>query len=212
MNVPFMLPQLSALVLAAGLCLGTLPGALAHETPEEAVQARASQVMQVLKERGAELESDPEELYRLVDELILPMVDFEAMAKLTLGSYWRRATPEQRSRFVSEYRTLLVRTYTKSLLEVRDKQLVFLPNRNDPKSDYATVSSELVRGGGQSNLPVVYSLRRVGGQWKVYDLTIEGLSLVKNYRTSFGQEINQIGLEAFLDRLARSNREKAGAS
>lgn len=204
--------RLLVLVLSAALCVLLAPPVRAHQSPEEVVRERATQVMQVLKERGAEFESKPEALYRLVDELILPMVDFEAMAKLTLGTHWRRATPEQRNRFVSEYRTLLVRTYTKSLLEVRDKQLIFLPNRNSPRSDYATVSSELVRGGGQSNLPVVYSLRRVGGQWKIYDLTIEGLSLVKNYRTSFGQEIDQMGLDAFLDRLARNNREKAGAS
>ena len=202
------LARLAGLVLAL-----VVAKALADGTgPEEAVRDRADRVMAVLHERGAELETDPKALYALVDELILPLIDFEAMAKLTLGKHWRDASPEQRDRFVGEYRTLLVRTYTKSLLEVRDKSITYLPNRNDPKSDYATVATEVQRGGGQPNLPVTYSLRKVGGHWLVYDVTIEGLSLVKNYRTSFSSEIDQVGLTAFLDRLEATNREAASGS
>lgn len=201
-------------VVLAWLLLALLaPGWAADSpSPEALVRERAERVMQALHERGAQYEADPAALYALVDELVLPMIDFEAMAKLTLGKHWREASAEQRERFVREYRNLLVRTYTKSLLEVRDKSVVYLPNRNDPKSDYATVATEVQRGGGQPNLSVVYSLRKADGRWLVYDVTIEGLSLVKNYRTSFSTEIDQVGLAAFLDRLETSNREGGAGS
>lgn len=202
----------AVLLLAVSLYAAGSVAVWAGETPEQVVQERARQVMETLRSRGAEFESNPGLLYDLVDKLVLPMIDFEAMAKLTLGQHWRQASAEQRQRFMREYRQLLVRTYTKSLLEVRDSKIEFLPNRNDPDSPYATVASEVIRGGGQPNLPVTYSLRKVDGHWLVYDVTIEGLSLIKNYRTSFNTQIGQVGLEAFLKDLEARNRQaKDGA-
>ena len=192
--------------LLLGLSLTGPAAAVAAQTPEELVHDASQRVMKILVEEHDKVDSDPQFLYGLVDEVILPMIDFEAMTKLTLGKHWRTATPEQRERFMDEYRSMLVRTYTKSLKEYTGARITYLPAReNDGKS--TVVYTEVDRGDGRPSVPVNYSLRYTGDQWLVYDVVIDGLSIVKNYRTSFNEEITQTSLQALIERLAESNRK-----
>ena len=192
--------------LLLGLSLTGPAAAVAAQTPEELVHDASQRVMKILVEEHDKVDADPQFLYGLVDEVILPMIDFEAMTKLTLGKHWRTATPEQRERFMDEYRSMLVRTYTKSLKEYTGARITYLPAReNDGKS--TVVYTEVDRGDGRPSVPVNYSLRYTGDQWLVYDVVIDGLSIVKNYRTSFNEEITQTSLQALIERLAESNRK-----
>ncbi len=174
--------------------------------PDQLLKERAQQVMAELKAGGEALRSDEKKVYDLANRLIFPLIDFEAMGKLTLGKHWRRATPEQRRAFIDAYKKLLVRTYAKSLRQYANQDIIFLPEKTRIRGKYATVYSEFVPGNGQPNISVVYSLRLKDGQWKAYDVTIDGLSLVKNYRTSFSREIADKGLDALIHRLQEETR------
>ena len=173
----------------------------AERDPQEIVQQTSDKIIKIINTRGQELEKDPEARKRLIDNIIGPVLDFKAFAQLVLGINWRTATPEQRERFMAAFKSMLVRTYTNSLSDYAGTQVDVLPPRGEQRGDYRTVDTEIRTRYGQAPLSVAYSFRLDDGRWKVYDMTIEGLSLVKNFRTSFGREIEQNGLDALLRRL-----------
>lgn len=194
--------------LALGLLASLAQARAANPpSPEVVVEDTANLVFSVLRENRERIDSDDEFIYGLVDKCILPLIDFEAMSKLVLGPNWRAATPEQRTRFVNAFRDMLVRTYTTQLVEHIDKRIVVMPGRRPADETIATVNTEIVVGQGKPNVPVSYSMRYIDGRWRVYDLVIEGLSFVKNFRTSFETEIREKGLDALIARLADGNTE-----
>lgn len=179
--------------------IGIWVPASAAESPDVMLQERSDQIMAELKKDG--VRSDINKLYELVDRMIVPLIDFNAMSKLTLGKHWKRASKDQRTAFMGAYQNLLRNTYTKSLKNYANQEIRFFPQRTRTKGKYATVYSEFVPGGGKTNVPIIYKLRKVGDEWKAYNLEIEGLSLVKNYRTSFSKEISATSLDALIARL-----------
>ena len=172
--------------------------------PEALVRQTSDQMLAVLKEQNEVIKAEPERLYGLVDDIVLPHFDFERMARWVLGKHWKKATPEQQQRFINEFRTLLVRTYGTALLEFRDQQVKFLPLRMVEGSDDVTVRTEVVKPGGIP-IPISYSMIRRADGWKVYDVAIDGISLVSNYRSSFSNEIKTEGMDRLIERLAERN-------
>ena len=175
----FMLQMLAAFFLAT-MALG----ASAQEMPEpQALVKEASDTMlQALKEHESELKSEPQKIYSLVEEILIPHFDFERMARLALGVSWRDATAEQQARFVEEFRLLLVRTYATAMLEYTNEEIRFLPFRDDVEKGRVNVPMEVIQPNGPS-IPMQLSLyKNNSDQWKVYDVKIEGISLVTNYR------------------------------
>ncbi len=198
------------LALLAGLLLAV--GAAQANThtrgddPQALVQSVAEQVLAELKKDKADLEAHPEHINDIVDRYIIPHVDFQRMARWVLGKYWRRATPEQRKRFVEEFKRLLVRTYATSLLEYTDQTLTFLPFRGDPARGDVTVRSQIDQPGGFP-VPIDYKLHRSkDGRWLIYDIVIDGVSLVSNYRSSFAREIARKGIDGLIETLAEKNQ------
>ncbi len=186
-----------------------LTHASADTAPDALLKQRAQEVMQALSANGGAIKQDMGKLYQLVDEKILPLVDFDAMSKLILSTHWKKATPEQRARFKEAFKNLLVNTYTKSLKQYANQDIIFFPERTRIDGKYATVYSEFVPGNGQPNVPVIYKLRKdKQGNWKAYNLEIEGLSVVKNFRTDFNSEINSKGLDALIARLEKEQAER----
>ncbi len=182
---------------------------LADVPPDKFLQEKAQRVMAELKRDGGAIRNDIDKLYALVEREILPSVDFTAMSKLILGKHWKKATPEQRKAFIRAFRNLLVNTYTKSLKQYANQEIRFFPERTKIKGKYATVYSEFVPGNGQRNVPVIYKLRKdKDGNWKAYNLEIEGLSVVKNFRTDFNAEINAKGLDALIARLEKEQEQR----
>ena len=174
-----------------------------EEAATQLVQETANKVIEAIAQNQAAIESDPEELLKIVDEILLPRVDFERMSRLTLGRHWNRATEQQRRDFIAEFRQLLVRTYAGSLSNLGDQEIVVVGTRAGSDENDLLVRSE-VRGGSET-IPVDYRVYRVNGDWKAYDVVIDGISLIANYRGSFSQQIQRQGIQGLIDTLRERN-------
>lgn len=174
--------------------------------PQQLIKDVSDKIQQEL--RQIDYKVNFQEAVRIVEQHIEPHVDFNRFAALVLGKYWRTATPEQRERFKQEFKTMLIRTYATTYGEYAEWEIRFKPLRNwDPKATKILVRTEFVQSGRQP-AEVVFRMIRRDGDWKVYDVIIEGVDLVKNYRTEFGQEIAETGsLDALIESLAERNRQ-----
>ena len=175
--------------------------------PEEVVKSTADRMFTALDQNRALLKADPDKVTPLVEQILLPNFDVDYATRLVLASYWRAATPEQQQRFQKAFVAFLTRTYGKAIVNFERDRLKFLPMRGplDPKRTF--VQTEIARSGGAPT-PVDYVLRQTPQGWKVFDLVIEGISYVRNYRQSFADEIEQQGrgdaskgIEAVIKRL-----------
>jgi len=190
------------------LLLGVAQPVPAAEHPaQQLVKETTGKVLARLRADRDKLEADNSRIYPLVEELILPHFDFQRMSIWVLGKNWRLATPEQRKAFTREFQTLLVRTYATALLEYTDQTIEYLPFRAAADDKRVTVRTEIVQPGGH-NIPLDYRMYLdSNGEWKVYDISVDGVSLVTNYRSSFATEINQGGIGKLLKKLAEMNRK-----
>ena len=173
---------------------------------EKLVRETTDRMLKALEREKPVLDKHPERIYDLVKQIVLPHFDFPAMARSVLGKYWRRASTEQRKRFVEGFKQLLVRTYAKSLNEYTGQKVSYQPMRKSVDADEVTVRAEIEQKSGFP-IPIEYDLRQEGDKWLVVGLTIDGVNLVINYRTSFSTEIRQSGLEATIRKLEKRNRE-----
>jgi len=167
------------------------------ESPSDMLKRTSDDVIKVLKEKREMLEKEPDLVYQIVDQYILPHLDDVTMAKLALGKNWRNATNEQKIAFVDEFRDLLIRTYSKSLQEFRDQTITFFPVDIASNEEKAIVKSEILQSGGPT-IPVAYRVRIKDNSWKVYDISIDGVSLVTSYRGTFTQEVRKSGIDGLL--------------
>jgi len=199
--------MLTALLLGLVLAWGSAASAQDAGDPRDMVRDTTRQVLAALEENSDRIEGDPRAVFGLVGEIVLPHFDFEIMSRLVLARNWRSASPEQRERFTEEFRRLLIRTYANALAEYTGQEDVrFPPQRIDPGRERVTVKTEIVRPSGPA-IPVNYALRRTGGDWQVFDVDIEGVSLVQNYRSQFDGVVRREGVDGLIERLAERNRE-----
>jgi len=147
---------------------------------------------------------DMQKVMALVDTKIMPNVNFERMTASAVGRFWRQATPEQQKQLQTEFKTLLVRTYSGALSQVKDQSLSFRPLRAAPTDTEVVVRSE-VRGRGDP-VQLDYRLEKADSGWKIYDLNVMGVWLVETYRTQFSQEITANGIDGLIASLAKRNR------
>ena len=163
--------------------------------PQEIIKDTAERLLKSLDADRDGYRKNPERIRKLVDELMLPHFDSDYAARLVLAKHWRTATPEQRQRFIDAFVDSMMRQYGTALLDFTASRMSMLPFRGDPAANSATVRTEIKRDDG-TPVPVNYSMRATPSGWKAWDVTIEGISYVKNFRTDFGAEIEQKGLEA----------------
>ncbi|MCC5794404.1 MAG: ABC transporter substrate-binding protein [Chromatiales bacterium] len=169
--------------------------------PNVLVEQTVQKIARALDGRQRELERDLDELYRLIDEILLPRFDTETAARLVLGRFnWREASPEQRERFISAFYNFVLRTYARGLLNFDQNSLTILPPQPQRRPDQAEVRTE-VRLADGTRVPVNYRLRLSDNEWRVFDVVIEGISYVQNYQNQFQAEISQRGLDAVIARL-----------
>lgn len=199
---------LSSLFIALQLYFSSLLAAADIIAPDVMLKQTSDEVIAVLKEKGEQLKEDPDLVYGLVHEYILPHLDEVTIAKLALGKNWRIASREQKLEFINEFRDLLIRTYGKSLSEFSDQEINYFPVRMEEGEDKVVVKSEVIQPGGPP-IPVSYRLRIKDDAWKVYDLSIDGVSLVTSYRGTFDQEVRKGGIEGLLKYLKDKNTDKA---
>jgi phospholipid transport system substrate-binding protein len=200
------------LFLVSVLLLSVLGVAHAEVAPEELVRKTADEILAEIKAHRDVYAKDYAKLYKMADEKVLLHFDFRRMSQWVLGRFWKQATPEQRDRFTSEFRDLLVGTYSQALLNYNDQKIIYLPVQRKPQDTEATVKTEVKQTGGQPNIPIHYSFyKNKDGAWKVYDITIEGVSLVTNYRSIYATKIREKGMDALIAEIADNNKQKRAA-
>ena len=201
----------TALAWAAASCLAGLAGsamAQASESPEVLIQRVAAELIEAVKSDAALRNGDTGRVIALVDNRLLPHVNFTRMTASSVGRFWRQATPEQKQKLQAEFKTLLVRTYSGALSQVKDQTLVVKPLRANPGDTEVIVRSEL-RTPGRDPVQLDYRVEKTETGWKVYDLNVLGVWLVETYRGQFAQEINAKGLDGLIAALAQRNRGNA---
>lgn len=196
-----------ALGLLAVSCAWVIaPRAQAVEDPQVLVEQLSQRVLEVVLRDRDELSGNPAKLVALVDELILPHLNFERTTQLAAGRHWRTATPEQREALTREFRVTLVRTYSGAVSAVRDGTTIELrPSRNDASAADVIVRTQILQPGGDP-IPVDYRLEKTDTGWKIFDVNVLGIWLVENYRNQFNQQITQSGLDGLIRTLSERNQ------
>lgn len=181
----------------------------AIEAPDALVKRTAEDVLVIVKTDQAIQAGDQEKLFALAEEKILPNFSFDKVSRMVLGKNWTKATPDQKVAFQKEFRTLLLRTYATALSKYKNQTIEYAPLRMAEGSSTASVKTSILQQGGQP-IAVNYTLEKQADAWKVYDIVIEGVSLVTNYRGQFSQEVRQNGMDSLIKKLADKNKA-AGA-
>ncbi len=192
---------LAALLL---LCSSVVSAA---EPARDIIMQATQQMLAALKTEENLLKQNPQHIYDLVGKILLPHFDFVTMSRWVLGKHWRALSADDRQRFTIEFRTLLVRSYAVSLMEYRDVPIHYLPLAAAPDADDVIVRTEVRLANNPKLIPMNYRMRLSNDAWKVYDITIDGVSLVANYRSSFSAEISKGGVERLIQTLAERNRK-----
>ena len=194
-----------------GLILGLLVGgtALAQQmAPDQLVQKITDDVMASIKSDKQLAAGDRQKALKLAEEKILPFVDFEQATRLAVGRSWSQASPEQKKRLVSEFKNMLVRTYSNAVEAYQGQTLKVLPSRGKADPEDTVVRTQFNRAGGQP-LPIEFHMRQADNTWKVYDIVVEGVSLVMTYRSEFDAVVKQEGIDGLIKRLAQKNTPAA---
>jgi len=182
------------------------PTLRADDSALQIVQTTTTEVMQRVRSDKENLRADPAKMYRLVSEMIFPHFDFEIMSQWVLGASWKTTEEAKQKAFVEQFRRLLVRTYATALLEYSDQAVEYpsVPPANNPKT--ATVRQNIKQAVGKV-LPVVYRLHNKTGEWKVFDVEVDGISLVKTFKSSFSQILKDGGVDKLLRNLNAKNKD-----
>ncbi|WP_324778954.1 MlaC/ttg2D family ABC transporter substrate-binding protein [Thiobacillus sedimenti] len=198
------------LLLLAMLGVAAAPAQAADTPPDVLARTTTQEVLAILKKDKDIRGGDMSKVYQLVEAKILPNFDFNRMTQLAVGKHWPRATAKQKQALVTEFRNLLVRTYSASLTAFTNQSVEFKPLAMKPGDTDVTVRSQIIQPGGQP-IPIDYSMYQTSFGWKVYDVTIDGVSLVTNYRTSFAATIRQSGIDGLIKTLADKSAHVAPA-
>ncbi|MEQ1800331.1 MAG: ABC transporter substrate-binding protein [Gammaproteobacteria bacterium] len=191
------------IVATACLVLGLLaaPAMADTRTPDEIVRQTADTLSARIEGRQQQLAANPAELYKLVDEVFLPVFDTDYAGRLVLGKHWRTATPVQRQQFIDTFYDFLLRSYSRYVLRFeKDRVRILPPPAGAPDPKRAVVRTEMQLEDG-TKLPVHYSLHQTKDGWRAFDVRIEGISYVQNYRNQFNAEIGARGIDAVIARL-----------
>jgi len=203
-----------SLALAALVAVGVVSVPAAHgqgsanaslSTPDVLVKTLSEDVLASIRKDPSLQSGDISRLNALVDEKILPHVNFEKMTRLAVGRSWREATPEQRQALTREFRTLLVRTYAGAVSAAKDYQVQMRPFRAEPTETDVTVRTQAVPARGEP-IQLDYRLEKTGAGWKIYDVNVLGIWLVENYRNTFAGEVSRGGIEGLIKSLAERNK------
>ncbi len=179
----------------------------ADDDPRQVIETISQRLQQVLEQNRERLKNDTAFLYRLADEIFLPHVDMSRVSSLVLGRSWRKATPAQKDAFILEFKHLLIRTYATAIRELGDWEIRMQAQRPRTVKGRALVQTHVLRPGAQP-LAVDYQMHRSKGRWLAYDVKIESISLVTNYRSSFKRLIRQKGIDGLIEELAALNDAK----
>jgi len=200
-----------------GLCLGmsllaAVLGARAEAmAPDALIKNTAQEVLTIVKQDKDIRAGNQKKILELVDAKVLPNFDFERMTRLAVGKGWRSATPEQKKTLVTEFRNLLVRTYTNAFTRFQDQTVEVKPLKMPAGADEVTVKTLIVKPGAQP-VAVDYEMEKLADGWKAFDLSVEGASLVTTYRGTFSDQVQQSGIDGLVKMLVDKNAANNAAN
>jgi phospholipid transport system substrate-binding protein len=177
------------------------------DDPQQLIKNTSDIVLKEIKANSSKFAADPQKLYDLVDKVVLSHFDFSTMTNLALGRYKKKVNDDQRPLIENEFRVLLVRTYGKALLEYTDEKIAYLASEGSVASGKVTVRTEIEQSGGFP-IPMNYRLKNGENGWKVYDISVDGISLVTNYRSSFARQIKKNGVDGLIETLKTRNQDQ----
>lgn len=180
----------------------------AEGDPDELIKKTANEVLTIIKSDKEIQAGNKKKIKEVIEVKVLPHFDFTRMTRLAVGRFWKQATPEQQLSLVSEFKTLLVRTYSTSLISYKDQKIEYKPLKLMPADTDVVVKTLIIQPGAQS-IPLDYSMVKTPTGWKAYDISVDGVSLVVNYRSSFAQEIQQGGMDQLIKTLQAKNNSLA---
>jgi phospholipid transport system substrate-binding protein len=192
-------------ILALMLAVFVSLPAVAQQTPNELIQQVTEEVLEIIRKDREIQNGSTAKVIDLVDKKVLPHFNFQRMTALAVGRDWRKATPQQQQQLAGEFKTLLVRTYANALTGYRNQKVVYKPFRMKPEETDVLVRTEVLQPGSKP-IQLDYSLERQESVWKIYDVTIAGISLVTNYRDQFGQEVRNGGIDGLIGTISAKNR------
>jgi phospholipid transport system substrate-binding protein len=201
-----MIPMFRSLAALAAALVSV--AAFAQEAPDALVKRTADEVLAVIKSDKDLQSGNMNKVVELAEQKVLPHFDFERMTRLAVGRNWRQANDAQKEALVKEFRTLLVRTYSSSLAQYRNQTIEVKPARVGAGDTETVVRTAIIQQGGPP-IPIDYSMEKVGADWKVYDVVIDGASLVTTYRGTFNDQIQRGGVDSLVKTLQDRNRAPA---
>jgi phospholipid transport system substrate-binding protein len=199
---------MAGVLLAVGLGSGAALAAdapAAAGDPSKLVQTAAEGMLKDLEMNRDAYRKDPSKVSALVEKYLMPHLDTQYAARMVLGKHWRTASDDQKKRFVDAFYHSLLKNYGSALVEFTSDRMKVFPSQVDAKGEAATVRTEIKRSNG-TRIPVNYTMRKVNGEWKAWDVVIEGISYAKSFREDFGAEIDQKGLDAVIERMEKGGK------
>ena len=177
----------------------------AQEAPDVLVQQVTEEVLDIIRKDKEIQSGNTQKVLELVEKKVLPHFNFQHMTALAVGRDWKKAAPQQQQQLTQEFKTLLVRTYSNALTGYRNQKIVFKPFKINAGDTDALVRTEVLQPGSKA-VQLDYSLEKLDTGWKVYDVTVAGISLVTNYRDQFGQEVRTGGIDGLIATIAAKNK------
>ena len=184
--------------------------AAAQEAPDALVKRTTDEVLAIIKADKDLQSGNISKVVQLAEQKVLPHFDFERMTRLAVGRNWNQATPEQKQALTKEFRTMLVRTYSSSLSQYRNQTIEVKPAKVGAQDKEATVRTAVIQQGGPP-IPIDYAMEKMDSGWKVYDVIIDGASLVTTYRGTFNDQVQKGGIDGLLKTLQDRNAGPAPA-
>jgi phospholipid transport system substrate-binding protein len=179
--------------------------------PDVLVKTITDDVAAAIKQDADIRAGDTKKAADLIEAKIVPHFNFTRMARIAMARNWRSATPEQQQQIASEFKTLLVRTYSTALTNYRGQEIDYKPLRAKPDDTEVTVKSDVKPVGSTQPVSIDYDLEKTETGWKIYDVKVDGVSLVTTYRDTFATEIRDHGIDGLIKSLAAKNREPLGS-
>lgn len=183
----------------------------AQEAPDAMIKRVSEEILDIIRKDKDVQAGNQKKILEIVDSKVLPHFNFQHMTALAVGKDWRRATPQQQQQLMQEFKTLLIRTYSNALTSYRDQTVRFKPFKMNPGDTDVVVRTEVVQPGGKPT-QVDYALEKLDNGWKVYDVTVAGISLVTNYRETFAQEVRNGGIEGLIQSISSKNKSLEASS
>lgn len=206
------LKKLLFVVCLAVNAIGFTSIAAAQEAPDALVKRISLEVLDTAKNDKDIQNGNQKRVLDLVEAKVLPHIDFQRMTALAAGRFWREATPEQQKQLVSEFRTLLVYTYSGAISQIRDQRLEFKPMRGDASDTEVEVRSQVVQPRGGDPIQLNYRLEKLPSGWKIYDMNVLGAWLVETYKGNFAAEISKGGIDGLIKTLSDKNKRLAASA